>query len=412
MHSTPTRSTPTRPRSEAIPRPPRGGPSPRAPMSPGAGPLRRGAILLLASGTAAQAGPLDRSGRPIDVIFEPGGYVQFSLGYVWPSTSGLSVLAVPPFGVAGVTSGDVTENFAVPGAALKLDLTSNLSAAVIYDQPLGADLDYPLDTGFVAAGIGARVDTHALTGLLRYRFTSALSVHGGVRYQTYDTDTQVPLVVAPVGPNAGVPYDVAGERDGAFGYVLGAAFEVPQIAGRISLTYNSEIAHELDTIESGPAPGRSTTDITTPRSLDLSFQTGVAPDTLLFGSVRWTDASAFRVTPVGFLAATGNSILDYDEDTYDYSLGLGRRFSERWAGAVTFAYSPAEGELSDVFGPTDGAFSVGLGATYVFDPVEVTAGVSYAWLGDGEVSLDGETVSSVFEDNEAVAVGIEIAYRF
>ena len=46
-----------------------------------------------------------------------------------------------------------------------------------------------------------------------------------------------------------------------------------------------------------PSPSITTTDVETPQSVQLDFQTGVAPKTLVFGYVRWVDWTEFDVTP-------------------------------------------------------------------------------------------------------------------
>ncbi len=57
----------------------------------------------------------------------------------------------------------------------------------------------------------------------------------------------------------------------------------------MALTYYSKIAHDLDTDETSPLrqrrlrPQNTTTDVDTPQSVQLDFQTGVAPKTLVFG---------------------------------------------------------------------------------------------------------------------------------
>ncbi|GAB5436920.1 hypothetical protein [Falsiruegeria mediterranea] len=81
-----------------------------------------------------------------------------------------------------------------------------------------------------------------------------------------------------------------------FGYALGVAWERPDIAARVSLTYSSAMEHTLLESESlnppPPVPAGTlvtvpaSSTIETPQSVNLDFQTGIAPDTLLFGSVR------------------------------------------------------------------------------------------------------------------------------
>lgn len=408
----------------------------------GAGSVLRGvavAVGALGAG-AAWAGPLDRSGQSVAVIFEEGNYVELSLGYVDPSVDGEGLVSLdplaplrglgataPPLGLAGAGSGDVAESFLLPGAAIKLDLGRGVSAALIYDQPFGADTAYPLGTGFYGAGIEATADTHAVTGLLRRRWESGVSVHGGLRRQTYETAVGVPILFAPpsqeaVGASIATGEPVAldgyfgdGDRDGAWGWVAGAAYEIPALALRVSATYGSEVEHELDTVETGPVPVRSSLPITTPRSLILEFQTGVAPDTLLFGGVRWSDWSSFSVTARGFFAATGDAIVSYEEDTYDVTLGVGRQLTERFAGAVSIGYgTDADGddEFVSVLGPTAGAVSITLGGTYTTGPIEFSGAVSYARLGDVETTLDDVNPAARFEGNDAVGVFLKAAYRF
>ena len=53
----------------------------------------------------------------------------------------------------------------------------------------------------------------------------------------------------------------------------------------------------------GPQSTQDTTDVDTPQSVQLDFQTGVAPKTLVFGYVRWVDWSEFSISPARLRAA-------------------------------------------------------------------------------------------------------------
>ena len=81
---------------------------------------------------------------------------------------------IPP----GAESGDLAESFTTFAFAIKRDFTERLSAALIYDQPFGADVAYPVQPYF-AAGSTATVDSDALTALLRYKLDRGFSIHGG-----------------------------------------------------------------------------------------------------------------------------------------------------------------------------------------------------------------------------------------
>ncbi|WP_339766970.1 outer membrane protein transport protein [uncultured Pseudosulfitobacter sp.] len=358
---------------------------------------------LLGSACAAQAGGIDRSGQSIQALFESGRYAEFSLGSVSPDTSGTAVA-----GLGGFGSGDMTSSFLQLGAAYKADINDRLSYAIIYDQPFGADVDYPTGTGYFAAGSMADLDAHAITGLMRYKFENNFSVHGGIRVQSIEATAAVPFI--PSGP-----YNVSGERDIGIGYVAGVAYERPDIALRVALTYNSSIKHDVQTNETSALGANSSiTQIETPQSVNLDFQTGVAQDTLLFGGIRWVEWSEFDITPADYQVVSGGaSLVSYDNDVFSYSLGVGRRLSETWSVSASVGYEKSNGGFASNLGPTDGSKSLALAAVYTKDNMKVTTGIRYINIGDAQTSIDGgATAASNFKDNHAVAIGIKVGYTF
>ena len=379
--------------------------------------LRAAALAAIAAplATPALSGALDRTGQPIDPLFEPGGYVELSFGAAHPDVSARQVIAVPTAqGVipAGAGSGDLTERFSTVGLAVKRDFGERLSGALIYDQPFGADVRYPLQPYF-AAGSTATVESDAITALVRYRMDGGFSVHGGLRYQRVNGRVTIPFVAAPAGPTAGLPYTNDSDYDEGLGYVAGVAYERPDIALRVALTYSSEVDHALRTVEGGPIPAESTTRFDLPQSVRLDFQSGVAPDTLVFGSIRWADWSDFEVRPQSYSSplVAGAPLLFYPEDITTYSIGVGRRLTERLSAALSVSYEEGYDAFVSNLGPTAGITTIGLGATYAFDRVEVTGAVQYGFIGDARTAVGGTQVSEA-EDNDVVAVGLQVAYRF
>ncbi|ASM72465.1 MULTISPECIES: OmpP1/FadL family transporter [Roseobacteraceae] len=356
---------------------------------------------LLGSACTAQAGGIDRSGQSILALFESGRYAEFSLGAVSPDTSGTSVV-----GLGGAGSGDMTSSFLQLGAAYKADINDRLSYAIIYDQPFGADVDYPAGTGYYAAGAAADLDAHAITGLLRYKFQNNFSVHGGVRVQSIEATAAIPFIGG---------YAVNGARDIGVGYVAGVAYERPDIALRVALTYNSGIEHDVETTESfGGAPlPTTTTQIETPQSINLDFRTGIAQDTLLFGGIRWAEWSEFDITPVGYAGATGGaSLVSYDNDVFTYSLGVGRRLNENWSVSASVGFEKSNGGFASNLGPTDGFKSLALAAVYTQDNMKITTGIRYINIGDAQTAIPGFAPAANFEDNHAVAIGVKVGYNF
>ncbi|MCE8511719.1 transporter [Ruegeria pomeroyi] len=362
-----------------------------------------GALALCALTVAAQAGGLDRSGQGINILFEEGDAVQFRLGWTDPRVSG---------SLGGVPSGNVANSFVLPHFAYKKALTDRLDFALIYDQPFGADITYdaayPLSQNPVPGGrrdvLRAKADTDALTAVFRYRFDRGLSVIGGLRAQRAEASVTVP---------AAAGYSVTTDSPVDYGYVVGVAWERPEIAARVALTYNSAIDHTLQQSESlnppPPAPPGfvatlpSTSTISTPQSVNLDFQTGIAADTLLFGSVRWVDWTALVYNPPNYPPLS--NLVDYDSDTVTYSLGIGRKFSEAFSGAVTLGYEQRSGDSLSDLGPTDGFWSIGLGGTYSLDKAKISGGVRYTDLGDATTNNGAR-----FTGNSAWSVGFQITY--
>ena len=355
----------------------------------------------LAVAGAAQAGDIERSQQSVGILFEEGRYAELSFGWITPEVSGRAL---------GAGSGNMTEDFGVWSLGYKQALAPNVDVAFIVDQPIGADIDYPTGTGYVLQGTNAELRSTALTALLRYRFDNDVSLIGGLRAEKVRGEAQI-LVTPP-----GINYQLEADGDWELGYVLGVAWEKPEIAARVALTYNSAIDHKLSTTESlgGVAVGDQSFETTVPQSVTLEAQTGIARDTLLFGSIRWVDWTEFQIAPavyvdgVGPFPGFGEPIVFYDSDRITYTLGLGRKFNENWSGAITASYEPSTGDDSGNLGPTDGFKSIGVGATYTRDRFEVTGGIRYIRVGDART----RNIFADFEDNDALAVGFRVGYKF
>ncbi len=262
--------------------------------------LSASAALMMTTGLAS-AGGLDRSGQPVGALFETGSYAELSFGQVNPSVSGNMNAALPP-PTGGAPSGDMAPSYAQFGAAYKADLFGGTSFAIIVDQPYGADVDYDR-AGYALDGANAEVDTTGLSILLRFKVNENFSLHGGVRTVTASGVYDVPAVPDLDGPgpaSAKPAYASTYSKDTGMGYVVGAAYERPDIAMRIALTYSSPVDLALD----GSAGDLSTT---MPESVNLDFQTGIAQDTLLFGSVRYAAWDGFALTD-----SIAGDILSYD----------------------------------------------------------------------------------------------------
>jgi long-chain fatty acid transport protein len=359
--------------------------------------MTAGAALLLST-TIATAGGLDRSGQGVGVIFEDGDYAELSFGSVMPSVSGTTNPQLGPL-LGGKPSGNIAPRYTQVGLAYKSQLNDQLSVGVIFDQPFGADVNYDTE-GYVLDGALASVESSSLTALVRYEINSSFSVHGGLRYLSANGVYQVPPVPDLDGPGPAEPtsaYASTYSTGNGTGFVAGAAFERDDIAMRLALTYSSGI--ELSTLD-GTLGDLNTT---LPESINLDFQTGIAADTLLFGSVRYVAWDGFALTDT-----LAGDILTYDADVTTYNIGVGRRLSDNLAASFSIGYEESTGDVTGNLGPTDGFMSYQIGAAYTMESgVEISGGVRYVNIGDATT-----TIGSSFSDNSAIGIGLKVAYTY
>ncbi|HKL56212.1 MAG: OmpP1/FadL family transporter [Roseovarius sp.] len=354
------------------------------------------AAALCAASGAAYAGGVDRSGQSLSALFEQGNYAELSFGTVTPSVSG---------NLLGLPSGNMTNPYWQVGAAYKQQINDNLSYAVIFDQPFGADVQYSANVPYPLATSSATLETAAVTGVLRYRMDNGFGVHGGLRVQRLEARANFPIVAG---------YNAVADADYGVGYLAGASYERPDIALRVSLTYNSKVKTSHTTLENLTAPVTALvtkTEVETPQSVNLDFQTGIAKDTLVFGGVRWVEWSEFTIDPLIYRGATGNAFLSYNDDTVTYTMGVGRRFTDTWSGSLSMTYEDGDSvtPVSNL-GPTSGKFGVTVGARYKNENFSVSTGVNYTWIGDATTAIG--PLRPQFTDNSAIGVGVKVGWNY
>lgn len=358
----------------------------------------KAAAALLATTAMAQAGGVERSNQSVAILFEEGTYAELSFSLVSPDVTGVQL-------GTGTPSGDIGNGFLNYAFRIRQDLGGPWSMGLIAENHIGADVTYNAGTGYAISPSRAAIRGDSLAAILRYEFDTGASLYGGARASR--AEGMANLTVPGFGN-----YTLDTEADTAIGYLVGVSYEIPEIALRVNLTYNSEYTHTFSSSETGLGPPLSSSfDTTIPQSLHLEAQSGIAEDTLLFGSIRWVDWTEFDISPTRYSTAGGGalgSLVDYDSDTITYVVGVGRRFSDAVSGAASITYEAEQNDLPGAnLGPTDGRIALGLGGTYTTETgVEISGGVQYSWLGN--------TVTSVgrFEDNTSVAAGITIGMNF
>jgi len=360
---------------------------------------------LAAMSTMASAGSIDRHFLDIPFIFESGNAIKFGFFHAVPSLSGRF-----PAAAGGGTTGDGGDSFENYNASLKVRVNDQISLALLFDQPHGADIEF--EGGFYA-GLSAEWDTDAITALARYRFANNVSVYAGPRLLRTDASIFVPQSTLAV---AGLPASFSANSGTTtdLGFVGGVAYERPEIALRVALTYQSAVDQQVGVAEAFvspvplplPAPGRTQTKVELPQVVQLDFQTGIAPKTLLFGMVRWADWSEFGVRTEQFSAVTGLPVADVLDDIWTLRLGIGRQLTDALSGFLRVTWEPQTNSLLSRVAPTDGRFAVGAGGSYTLGPAKLTTGVEYIDLGGGS---DG---FASFRNNDVFIVGSSIQFGF
>ncbi|MDR0235635.1 outer membrane protein transport protein [Acinetobacter sp.] len=483
--------------------------------------------------SALYAAALDRSGQSISAFLQPGNYFE----------AGISVLDPTVKGKEADTSetrrhiSDMGDDYYFPSAAIKLQVTDNVSFGLLYDQPFGADAAYTGNNSFVSspndtvlpqarlsalrastinstfngmsvqqrvglvlqgqgvdlstpagqanlaamvnqynsnstikAGVDAavqngitnrvdqgiaaanatlgkgntkvEVDSQNLSMVFGFQPSKNFNIYGGGVYQTVRGSVSLRGQTYSLFNG----YDSKIKETSGVGWLAGAAFQIPEIALKASVTYRSEIDHDANIQENISALGAlallpggqaaiskiqnmdGKTRITTPQSVNLDFQTGIMADTVAFANVRWVNWKNVPIRPLKFGATSeaigplvgkpnGFNLVDYSDDQISANVGVGRKVNDHWAGNVSVGWDSGAGNPITTLGPTEGYWNVGLGLQYSPTPATfIAGGVKYFWLGDAKAQISSQYGTDAyvaeFKDNNAIAYGLKMGYRF
>ena len=335
------------------------------------------------------------------MLFEKGNYFEVYWLAVSPDLNGSGGLLDP----AGLGTGDILESYDQWAFSLKTDLTPRTSLALILDQPWGVDTNFPIIPTSGASGTFSRLNSNELSGILKHQINERVSAYGGIRIQSLDAASGVPFG-ALLG--LGGPYSATFDRDEGVGFMAGAAYEIPDVAFRIAATYYSEITTTHDTVEvAGATIANSQTDISTPQAINLELQSGIAKDTLAFGSIRWVDWSEFTISPSLFSGITGVPVVEYSEDFFTFTGGVGRKITDRFDLSFLVRYTPMTDQVLPTAGPVDGNVSYFLVPSVQLPRVKITTIIGYSDLGAGN-----DFTGARFDDGEVVTVGLRLGFKF
>ena len=395
------------------------------------------ALAALSAASIASAAGLDRSGQDITAFLQDGTYAEAVYTYLDADVSGYDKSKPEPKAI-----GDIAESYDFFRYGVKADINDTFSVGILYDEPFGAAADYSGDNNFVDAkgeGTNVEVRTESITGILGAKLgeNKNFQVYGGPVAQRVKADVKL----------RGTAYEVANgyttniNADQDYGWIAGVAYSKPEIALQAALTYRSEIEHNANAFESYPLAPRvggsippvaggpfvfpSTRDgdieITTPKSVNFDFQTGINPTMLATAKVRWVPWSDFAIVPSLYNEVStanpayrpdGLSLVSYDKDQWLVELGLAKRLTPALAVTGNIGWDSGAGNPVTSLGPIEGYYSAGLGAKYnLTDNWAISAGGKYLWFGDAEGQIPSKVIVSDFEDNDGFALGVKLSYQ-
>jgi len=379
------------------------------------------ASALTVAASMASAGGIERRGDPSQILFEDGkNYLEFSAATVHPSISGNPNVRASTAAPGVTPTGNITRSYESFALGFKHDLNDQVSLAFVIDEPVGASVNYatpvynPLGGSFGAffGTSNAEVSSVALNAMGKYQVNERFSVYGGLRYVGLEGSIQVNSPATGTADVAGTPtvpapYSLNVDKDYQVGYLLGAAYEIPDIALRIAMTYESKTKHDFRDNNGTPF------EVELPQAVTLHAQSGIAQDTLLFGSIRWREWTKFEVRPADFRSVSlttgipeNAAIASEPNDIWTYELGIGRKFNENWSGAAIIGYEKDEGDPVGNLSGRDGYVSYGLAVTYQTEDWKLTTGIRYFDVGDADSSVTN------FTNNDAIAVGMKVGFKF
>jgi long-chain fatty acid transport protein len=384
--------------------------------------LGAGCFSLALIGTAmnsAHAGGLERGGYDIDLLFDPAPFAtDAEATYVMPDRKYKNATGPAGFNFFNSTA-DGAEGYWVPRIGGKVQVVQGVDCMVDYSQPWGAHTAPGASWNGAFSNVETDIKSNNYAGTCSYKFDvgkGQLRFIGGLFYQEISGFKESLVGFNPFGPSPIGRVDL--EANG-WGWRAGVAYEIPDIALRASLVYNSKV--KLDNIE-------GTLDLTSiggkitpifgateymPDSVELKLQSGIAPGWLAFGSIKWVNWSLLQsvpICPVGFPASscfTGSpaAVTSLDlmyRDGWTVTGGIGHKFNDAWSAAGQLSWDRG---TSHGYGAQSDTWTLGGGVAYTPKPnIEVRlAGAIGAMTSGHSGTLAGE--------NGYVA-GIDASYDF
>jgi long-chain fatty acid transport protein len=372
--------------------------------------IKRALALAALAGSAAStayAGGLEANGYNWDLLFDPATYAgKGTLSYVMIDHD----IQNPGFGPGTVATSSDRVYY---NTGFKADFVENGSCLISVQNPWGSGTDrnaaYARATG---QSVRERLTSNDIGATCSYGFgvgPGIASIIGGVSAQQLDYEATLALPI----PGPIVRTENVDLNGTSVGWRLGAAYEVPELALRVSAIYNAAVDYELDGTAFGnllPRVG-ATADVTMPQSFEIKAQSGVAPGWLALGSIKWVDWSVLNVLSVNVPGPDISTTLNY-EDGWTVSAGVAHVLSEELTVLGTLTWDKGTSRRNGAGALANGVqsdrWSAALGAAYrPSKNFELSGGVSYSLI-----SADGNALGETWDNGNVLAFSVSAKASF
>jgi long-chain fatty acid transport protein len=392
------------------------------------------------------AGGFDSSGQPFSILFGEKNAVRFSMNYIEPT---LDINASRNLGdgreLPREDVGDLVAGYKEAMLGSRFIFNENIRCASQLEQPYRYNTRYgddqlsyysdendfatrklsPFESIYksvslsvaCAYGIGFQHQSALFTN-------SKLSLIAGPKYQEMSGVFSSDLTPLSMGAEDNYQANLNGSKE--WGYLLGMAYEIPEIAFRVSLFYHSEIHHDLGGNVIAPTSDLSslvnqavTAETLTPQSINFYLQSGLSEKWLAFLSMRWGDWSELDEIALEAGPSLSQTIDLFELDTLNYQFGFGYQLSDNLSLGGYFASLLSIGDEDlpegvdgkDIRNPDNGRFSVGLGGRYmVSENLQLGFGASYFYMSAGKFVDNNYTVE--LDNSYALAVAGSMTYLY
>ncbi len=395
-----------------------------------------GLALLTTSvlSTSAMAGGFDRGGVNIDQLFDTDRFTASAqYTYVDPRRT---INNINRSGLPLNSSVDVDSSYNVQRYGLKANLADGVDCLASYSNGFGGTASYGRGNIYSPTSVDFEVKSRDYGLTCAYQFSAGTTsvgdafariIVGGSYLEAEGFQSRQSLLfgappATPPTPGLGI-FSITDE---SYGWRAGVAYEIPDIALRASLVYNSKYDLDFDGTQDisgffgAPVgtvvfPIQLNTQI--PQSIDAKFQTGIREGTLGFLNLRWQDWSQLDVLPV-LNGSNPNLALEPGfQDGYTVTAGIGQVLTDNLAARVALTWDRG---TSTVSGTQSDTWSLSAGLRYdVNENVEFNIGGAVGILTSGNSrqlanSIDPSNNNAYTYDNDmlyAISTGVKFKFN-